>query len=266
VRPASHPDGTVYAAFYGWRAQTGDFRAGTLVVTADVVVVRDDHAAAGADPFSDLVDADGRPGMRIAQGVTLPFAVQGGPGQQRLGGSLSIAVDPARSSLVYLAWAGNQDGVYTLHLCRSVDRGQTWSADLRTIPAATNPALAINNSGAVAFLYQRLTGGDQSQRWETHVERSADGANWQDLVLATTPAAVPVAQFDPYLGDYDHMVAVGADFCGVFCASNDPTLANFPNGVSYQRNHDFNTGRLLGLDNATEVPISIDPFFFRISG
>src|SRR5262249_62191868 len=51
IRPVAHPDGAAYAAYYGWRAQSGSFPGNTLVVTTDVVVVRDDPAGLGANPF-----------------------------------------------------------------------------------------------------------------------------------------------------------------------------------------------------------------------
>jgi hypothetical protein len=35
--------------------------------------------------------------------------------------------------------------------------------------------------------------------------------------------------------------------------------------VSYQRNANFTTQTLLNVDNATPVPISIDPFFFSVT-
>jgi hypothetical protein len=38
-------------------------------------------------------------------------------------------------------------------------------------------------------------------------------------------------------------------------------MANFPNGVAYQRNANFTTHTLLRNDGATPVPVSIDPFF-----
>jgi hypothetical protein len=61
-------------------------------------------------------------------------------------------------------------------------------------------------------------------------------------------------------------MAVGNDFYGVFCANNMPATENFPSKVTYQRNHDFGPPpKLLGLDNTTEVPISIDPFFFKVT-
>jgi hypothetical protein len=61
-------------------------------------------------------------------------------------------------------------------------------------------------------------------------------------------------------------MAVGNDFFGIFCANNTPDKANFPQGVVYQRNADFTTHRLLDLNNTTTVDVSIDPFFFKVTG
>jgi hypothetical protein len=44
-----------------------------------------------------------------------------------------------------------------------------------------------------------------------------------------------------------------------------PDSANFPNGVTYQRNANFNTHILFGLNNVTPILVSIDPFFFKIA-
>jgi hypothetical protein len=258
IRTVAHRDGTVYAVFYGWR----DFDI-TNRVTADVVVVRDDNGGAGATPYTDLVDAnDGVAGVRVVQNITFTF--NSILGQTRLGGNPSIAVDPRNSSTVYLAWADAQTSLSTLHIRRSTDRGQTWGADLRSIANATNPALAVNSRGHVGLLYQRLTGTAPNQRWETHLERSSNGgAAWGDSVLANTPAATPVPTFQPFLGDYDYLMAVGRTFYGIFSANNSPNRANFPSGVRYQRNVDFATNRLLGLDGSTIIPTSIDCFFVK---
>jgi hypothetical protein len=274
IRPVAHADGTAYAAFYGWRSQSGSFPGGTLVVSTDIVVVRDDNGGSGANAFQDLTDSsDGQAGRLVARGVTTPFQ-QGGTAasaQQRVGGTLSIAVDPRpdNSGTVYLAWADRQPpSDFTLHIRRSTDRGVTWSAaDILTVTNALNAALAVNSAGGVGLLYQQLTGSGSSMRWETHFRRAPNGVNFvDDLILASTPANSPVKTFDPYLGDYDHLVAVGTDFYGIFAANNTPDLANFPHGVTYQRNADFNSHTLLALDNTTPVPISIDPFFFKVSG
>lgn len=257
VRPAVHSDGTVYATFYGWRSADVN-----LNITSDVVIVRDDDWASGASPFTALTDpSDNSAGRIIAAGVQFRF--NGTMGQERLGGDLSIAVDPNNSSVVYVGFCDVQAGVYTLHVRRSTDRGVTWSADLRTIGSAKNPALAINAGGRVGLAYQQVAGTGTSQRWETHLETTTNAfTTISDFVLATVPANTPAPLFLPYIGDYMHMMAVGDTFYGVFSANNTPDPANFPQGVTFLRNHDFTTRRLLNMDGTTEVPVSIDPFFF----
>jgi hypothetical protein len=273
IRPVAHADGTAYAAFYGWRSQSGSFQGNTLVVNSDVVVVRDDHGGSGATPFQDLKDpGDSLAGCLVVKGTRVPFRQSGSPasGQQRIGGTLSIAVDPRpnQSSTVFLAWCDRQgQSDFTLHVRQSTDRGQTWSpSDLLAVTNATNAALAINNQGIIGLLYQQLAGVAANARWTTHFRRTQDGVNWSDLVLADTPAMTPIKTFDPYLGDYAHVVSVGRDFHGIFSANNSPNMANFPNGVKYQRNADFNTQTLLALDGVTRVATSIDPFYFKVLG
>src|SRR5262249_48331097 len=145
-------------------------------------------------------------------------------GQERVGSHLSIAVDPTNSSIVYVAWS---DGVatYTIHVRKSIDAGVTWSHDVRTVPNGLNPALAVNSSGHVGFLYQTLTTG--GTRWETHCEISNNGFATAPapIVLSTTPSATPLAAFHPYLGDYIYLTAVGTTFYGIFSANNTPDHA-----------------------------------------
>jgi hypothetical protein len=136
---------------------------------------------------------------------------------------------------------------------------------LLTVTNATNAALAVNSTGLVGLLCQQVTGSGSGQRWVSRVSLGQDGSNFSDVILANTPATTPGKTFDPYLGDYDHMLAVGRDFYGIFSANNTPSQANFPNGVKYQRNVNFSTQRLLNLDNVTPVPASIDPFFFKLN-
>jgi len=266
VRPACHPDKTVYVAFNRWLSSTGSWEANTLVITADVIVVRDDNGGTGTKPFQALKGAGGAPGRVVAGGIKFPFhrTGQGVPGQQRLGGDLTIAVAPGNSNVVFLGYCDRPaSGSYTLHVRASTDRGVTWSSDLLTVGGAINPCLAINSQDQVGLLYQQLTGSGTSLRWVTHFRQSPDGANWSDLVLATTPASAPVLTFSPYLGDYADLMAVGQTFYGIFSASNTPDLANFPNGVTYQRNADFTTRRLLNTAGTAPVAVSIDPFFFK---
>jgi hypothetical protein len=259
IRPAVHPDGTVYAAYFGRR--TGGL--------SDVVVVRDDDWATGTNPFTALVDAtDSLAGQRLVTGITVPFENFQTMGMERLVASdLSIVADPRDSSRVYVAWGDRPGGTtnLTLHIRRSTDRGQTWSGDLHTVANAKAPVVAINSQGNVAFLYQQLTGSAPMQRWLTQVERTSDDfATTTTTQLADVPATAPAPTFLPYLGDYMDMKAVGRDFYGIFSANNTPNNANFPSGVIYQRNANFSTQTLFANDGITPVPVSIDPFFFRL--
>lgn len=260
VRPAVAGDGTVYAAFFGWRKFDGK------TATSDVVVVRDDSAGTGPRPFQALKDpSDHKPGSLVAKKVFIPWSNASSLGQERIGSTLSIAVDPNNSAIVYVGWAdrGSKGDIYTLHVRLSTDRGVTWSkSDLphTTIRNATNIALAVANNGAVGFLYQQLSNG----RWVTHLVQSHDGfQSTRDFVLSTAPANEPVAQFLPYLGDYDYLLSAGNEFRGVFCANNTPDLANFPQGVSYQRAADFSTKKLTD-GSGNPVAVSIDPFYFSV--
>ena len=268
VRLAVHPDGTVYAAYQRWAS--GPFPN----LRVDIVVSRDDSWASGANPFTALVDpappgGNGVIGRLVATNRFMRFNAQ--MGQERLGGDLTIAVDPQNSSTVWLAWAdrvGNPPAIppesgtdWTIHVSRSTDRGMTWSADLRTITNAKNPSLAINSLGQIGFLFQEFTG----TRWVTQLELTSNG--WataaRNFVLHTAPSGVPNRQFFPYIGDYVRLLAVGQDFYGVFCGNNTPDAANFPNGVTYQRNANWATQTLLDIDNVTPVSTSVDPFFFH---
>ena len=266
IRPAVAQDHTVYVAFFGWRSNAGSD------VTSDVVVVRDDSGATGATPFRDLLDpSDHRPGRLVATHVTIPWSNAPTLGQERIGSTLSIAVNPLHSDTVYLAWAdrvGTGD-IYTVHLRRSGDRGATWTGDLRTVTNATNASLAVSANGTAGFLYQQVTGSRDASRWVTRLEQSRDGfTTHQDVVLATVPAATPALQFLPYVGDYNGLLARGNTFLGIFSANNTPDSTNFPQGVVYQRRVDFATHRLLdgsrGGGGGAAVAVSIDPFFFSV--
>ncbi len=267
VRPAIHSNGIVYAAFFHWTACSGS------PYTADVVVARDDNWGSGGTPFRALFDlpsppGDGGVGKRVATGRSIPWAADFGS-QITLSSQISIAVDPNNYQTVWVAWAdGTSASNYTIHVRRSIDGGANWSADLKMVVPATNPALAISTIGTVGFLYQRLvnpgtcSGGGAC--WETHLERTTDGTTWMDVFLANVSAA-PHTGVHRDLGDYVHLMAVGTDFYGVFSGDNTPDMGNFPNGVTFQRNFNPATKKLRNLTNTADVPTSIDPFFFKVT-
>jgi hypothetical protein len=259
IRPVAASDGTVYAAFFHCTNWNGS------VATIDLVVVRDDSWGTGATPFTALLGAGGVAGMQVVTNITIPWVNGPALGNQRIGSTLSVAVDPNNSDVVYVGWAdrvGNGD-IYTIHVRRSVNRGVNWSGDLLTVTNATNVALAIASNGSVAALYQQVTGSGASQRWVTTLAQTKNAfATRQFTVLATVPANAPAPTFQPYLGDYVYLLAVGSEFRGVFSANNTPNLANFPQGVIYQRQVDFTTQTL--RNGSGTVLISIDPFFFKV--
>lgn len=263
IRQAIHPDGTVYGVYTQRTASSGSVRTG------NIVVVRDDDFGQGPNAYSDLTDpSDLNPGRFVVASVNWIFLNASVFGQERLGDRVSIAVDPRDSQTVYVAWCDRPPGATgntsTVHVRRSTDGGANWSVDLLTVNSAISPHLAVNASGNAAALYQQLVGTGASQRWQTRFRQTTDGgSSWSDVLLATTPANAPAMTFLPYLGDYVGLTATGDDFYGVFAASNVPDNANFPNGVTYQRNANFTTNTLLdGAGNP--VPASIDPFFFKV--
>lgn len=264
IQPTVHQSGVVYAAFFGWRSAPG---GGTV---SDVVVVRDDSWGRGSSPFSALVDpGDGLVGVRVVQGQGIP---NGNIGNNRLGASnLDIMVDPNDHHRVYVAWGEQPLGStsQTIHVRGSKDAGRTWSSsDLFTIGNAVNPALAINSVGRVGLLYQRVVGTGANERWEARLSLTQDPAHEQfaspGKLIASTGVNTATSTFQPYIGDYCHLIAHGRGFYGIFSASNYPDKAGFPSGVKYQRYVDWNTHTLYANAAKTvTVEASIDPFFFH---
>jgi hypothetical protein len=268
TRLASRGDSVVYALFYSPRSED----------KADVVVARDDFA--GTQGFASLADStksrgpmcrthDGLAGYRVAMCRDLPFHAGSDSAfgqERRVAANLSIAVHPTNSRIVYIAWADSVGTAhYTLHVRRSLDAGQHWSADLDTAINATNPALAVASDGTVGFLYQQLDGIGAERKWVTRLKLSTDGfTTARTFVLARVPALEPHVQVLPYIGDFIELGAIGTTFYGIFSASNAPDSAHFPNGVIYQRRADFTKHVLLGVTGTDSVAVSIDPFFFRV--
>jgi hypothetical protein len=277
IRLATHPSGTVYALIYSPRNSNPN----APYVYEDVVVVRDDSAGTDKSPFRVLLDTpvvspldkckarDGLPGVRVVSCRYVPYNWSADSlfgYQRRMSANLSIAVDPATAMNVWVAWADSVDtNHYMLHVRRSTDGGHTWSPDRLAIPNATNPALAVATGGNVGFLFQQLDGAGTAQRWVTKFLTSTDGfTTKRSYVLSSTPARSPPPLMQPYIGDYEEVRAVGNTFYGVFSANNTPDTLNFPNGISFQRNVNLATKRLLNTRGGATVQVSIDPFFFSV--
>jgi hypothetical protein len=266
ARTVAHADGHVYAAFVRRKAAiAGGYNA-------DIVVVRDDDWGKTMPPFRTLVDTITLvAGQNVAAGTPVSDSAGSDPnlGDEWWGGDLYLTVDPANSARVYISYSDSRPGApRTLHLRRSTDFGQTWSADLLTTPSAKNAAIAINSLGTIGYLYQQLAGTSPNLRWQTHLRRSSGGGPWDDLLLADFPAQGPGSPGGARIvGDYMQMVAVGKTFYGVFSSYNDLVNASFPAGVAWLRNKTPDGDpmpRFLGVDGVTTVPSSVDPFFFSL--
>jgi hypothetical protein len=184
---------------------------------------------------------------------------------------MDLVVDPNDHRRVYVAWGEQPMGStsQTIHVRASRNAGRNWSSsDLITIENAVNPALAINSFGRVGLLYQRVVGTFGNQRWEARLSLTQDRAHERfadpGKLLASTAVNSAPWTFDPYIGDYCHLVAHNRDFYGIFSASNYPDKTSFPAGVRYQRHVDWNTHALYANAAKTVVVASsIDPFFFH---
>lgn len=187
-------------------------------------------------------------------------------GGDRAGPDLAIAIHPTNRQIIYVAWGDKPlNSPYTLHVRRSVDGGLNWpNQDVIVRTNAKNPALALNSAGTIGFLYQELTGEGSEQFWETHFETFVPGfmagANPSEEWLLSK-SKVPANPIVPYLGDYIQLSSVNLTFYGVFVANNLHTQGTFPLGVDVKRK--MTGAKLVDLQN-TEVPYSLDPYFFRV--
>ena len=288
VRAAFSADGnTVYAAFNGL-TYIDQLAPGPQLRKASVVVVRDDQGGGSSPAFGNLTDKDDHlAGFRVVKERQFKFDYM--LGLDRLGGDLAIAVDPRNSQRVYIVYGDvDSNGAPVLHLRRSDTGGDQWTDDIRTIPNAKNPGLAVNAEGTVGFLYQQVVSSSspakkptgQGGKAKRHGHKVENSGSWNTIFertnddFATLPDSRTLAVFlvseinpangQPALGDYLHLMAVGTNFYGVFSSSNVPDRSRFPCGIIFQRYVDDQKKVLLDEDH-NAVASSIDPFFFRVT-
>jgi hypothetical protein len=261
---------TVYAVFDRWSSSVTSDASGDRY-NSQLVVMRSNNG--GADDFTGLgtygVEAASHIGVFVDKYNTALTL-----GQERIaGGDLAIAVDPNNASRVIVAYTNSPSvGVVQLVVTESVNAGQNWTQKFVT-PAGVRsgqPALAILANGTVGLLYnqyQPLNGsastGTLSQCLLTTTN---DFASVSTTTLASESNSTPTSNFQPYLGDFFDLTAIGNTFYGIFSASNqdDGTHAQFTN-VNFGRNFTGipGTSSFQLLDtNGSPVAPSIDPFFF----
>ena len=190
TRTAIHSSGTIYCAFYSYNS---------------AVPGAHQPAGCGGGQGPELgrvhsgVPGPGRYRRRkVGVRLRLRFPTRGTTQTLRI--RVSAMTDTARSSpspwtpndveRVYIVYTtGTSAADEALHLRWSSDGGQNWSGDVRTIPKAKNPSLAINTLGMVGFVYQQVVGAN----WMTVLEVSDDGfvSSFSSHVLASTPTNAP---------------------------------------------------------------------------
>jgi hypothetical protein len=260
----------VYAVFDRW-TNTVENGANGQRYTSDLVIVRSDNG--GADGFT-AVGAGGN-GVTAATHIGVFSDVQNTPltiGQERIaGGDIAIAVDPSNANHVVVVYTdapgADGAGVVQLVVTESFDGGTTWAQKFTT-PSSTRsgqPGVAILANGAIGLLYDNYD--PATDELSQHlVTTTNDFVGTRDTILATESNATPVFQFDPYLGDFFDLTAIGDTFYGIFSASNgdNGTDAQFTN-VSFQRNFTGTPGTSnfqLTDTNGSPVGFSIDPLVF----
>lgn len=259
---------TVYAGFLRWTGSNGN---GTFPTS--VVVVKDN--AGGAGGFNAL----GALGTTVTN-TTTPFSpgASGGGnpptlGRERVGSDLAMAVDPNNANRVFVAYASVNPVTrlgLQVHVFESTDGGATFAQKyVSPYLQSAQPALAVNACGVVGLLYNAQQIRNGTNTLEQHfISTMDDFATVTDSTLANMldNGIAPFA-FNPYLGDFTDLTAVGNTFYGAFATGNqyDGTNLLFPQGVLFQRNNNGQFGlpgfQLLDLAGQP-VPFSIDPYFF----
>ena len=261
----------VYVAF-GRATHDPDFTRGTA--QGQIVVVRDDDGGNGG--FNAL-GANGTTVANITYPFTVPPTGMGGQslGNERIGSDLSLAVDPRNADHVYIAYADNPSpGLIQVQVQESTDSGRTWAEKFATRATpdfkSALPYLAVADNGAVGLLYTAQDLNNGVSFLETHfVQTGNDFKHSTDTLLSRFTDGNPPSTFDPYIGDYEGLKAVGDTFYGTFSASNqaDGTHAIFPGGVVFQRDFTGTPGTSsfqLTDGSGNPVAASIDPYYFQI--
>jgi hypothetical protein len=248
---------TVYAVFTRWNTLLTTTSGGERFASQEIVVKSTD----GGVTFSAGTQA----ATPIAVFTTSTNSLNS-LGQERIGSDNAIAVSRTNANRVVIAYADSPTiGAIQVHVAESTDGGATWANKLTTptgVRSAT-PAITILDDGQVVLLYNSYD--PQTNRLSQHlISTSDDFATTTEKILGDETNAFPLAQFDPYVGDFTDLISIGDTFYGIFSASNadDGTLANFLlNGPQLYQRCTVGTPGAAGF-HLCDAAFSIDPYFF----
>jgi len=248
---------TVYATFSRWNTLLSTSDGGNRFASQQIVVKSTD----GGVTFSAGTQ------VALANAVfTTSTNSLNSLGQERIGSDNTIAVSRTNANRVVTAYVDSPAiGTIQVHVAESTDGGATWANKLTTAANVRSamPAVTILDDGQVILLFNQFN--PQTNRFSQHlISTSDDFATTTDKILGDETNATPVAQFDPYQGDWFDLISLGDTFYGVFSASNadDGNLANFllQTPQLYQR-CTMGTPGQPGF-HLCDAAFSIDPYFF----
>jgi hypothetical protein len=187
-----------------------------------------------------------------------------------------MAVDPNNANHLYVAYVSvdpTTNKSLQVHVSESTDGGSTFKEVYATSIAngfqAAQPAIAVNNKGEVGLLFNSLTADNHLQVHFVGTQNDFATSTDSTLVSFLDDGNAPF-DFDPYLGDFTDLTAVGNEFFGAFAATNNDngTEGIFPQGVTFQRDFMGTQGTgTFQLTDPTGAPVgpSIDPYVFSFA-
>ncbi|MGB0431347.1 MAG: hypothetical protein ACPGLV_12805, partial [Bacteroidia bacterium] len=256
-----------------WGEENGIYRKSNIYLAKNSVNPNN------LEGFKSFKGDDGKIGKIVQSDVVWTYQNDGnGLNGHRVGSELCLAVNPNNSEQLYLAYQDTSgSGFLNMHLIVSNDGGDTWQPELGVFTNVIAPALAVHKNGTVAFSYTQLEGLNDQRNWVSKIWQYNPSSGNRCITQFAITKCSKLAEMhqSPKLGDYSGIIA-GVDwqnrdqlvFKGVFAAHNEPNKDNFPNGVHFQRRHDFVENILLSKNqsgNTYEVPTSVDPFYFSIN-
>ncbi len=194
------PDGTVYVAWIDVNVTNPLPQPGTLKIDSSVT--------AGTTFGPDVTVA----GIAALSTWVSTAAGAGTFDDARAGSYPVIAVDPANSQTVYMAYAADPPGAdeADIFFITSTDGGATWSAPLTVNDDGTSndqihPAIAVKADGTIDLAWYDKRNAANDDRWDVYFANSTDGGASFGINRRVTDQsfATPTdLAGSPWLGEY----------------------------------------------------------------